>query len=81
MSNYSCIFARIKRTMMNNATNDMIPVAEALGWLTRMANADGLLSPNEEELLVKFSRAYGLDEHEILEQAGRPPVKAGPKWS
>lgn len=79
MSNYSCIFARIKRTMTNNATNDMIPVAEALGWLTRMANADGLLSPNEEELLVKFSRAYGLDEHEILEQARQTSSESRPE--
>lgn len=65
--------------MMNNATNDMIPVAEALGWLTRMANADSLLSPNEEELLVKFSRVYGLDEHEILEQARQTSSESRPE--
>lgn len=61
------------------ALQNNITIEEALDWLVRVATADGLLSPNEKDLIKEFTMAYGIDADEMLKQASKSLVGNKPE--
>ena len=47
---------------MIDSGGDMIPMSDAVRWLTRIAAKDGVVSQNERRLLKEFADEYGLEE-------------------
>lgn len=56
-----------------------ITTEETLDWLVRVATVDGLLSPNEKDLIKEFTKAYGIDAGEMLKQASKSLIGNKPE--
>ncbi len=46
-----------------------IPVKYAARWLARMAAADGVVSPNERNLLAQFAKTFDIEARSLFRMA------------
>lgn len=73
--------------MMNNKKiqeglgDGLITTKEAAEWLMRMAVADGVLSPKEENVLGEFANSYGLPAGPLVERAKQMNISGRPEVS
>lgn len=74
---YRCFFVFVDYSNLKMRKN--LTPEETLDWIVRVASADGLISPNEKNLIREFASSCNLDAEDIIEIASQKMVLEKPE--